>query len=120
MANENGIVLDLFQFEDREDYLRLNTTAGQELIDLLGDVVAGKIDITAKLEGRKRSKIHKHPSRRLQTSDTFQQPLLEAIHSHGTCRRKRFGAASPNQSVDIVPSTAILNWYLFRHKGCRH
>ena len=61
MANENGIVLDLFQFEDREDYLRLNTTAGQELTDVLGDVVAGKIDITAKLEGRKRGRIHKHP-----------------------------------------------------------
>ena len=61
MANENGVVLDLFQFEDREDYLRLNTTAGQELIDLLGDVVAGKIDITAKLEGRKRGRIHRHP-----------------------------------------------------------
>ncbi|MEE3202628.1 MAG: hypothetical protein VX262_04980, partial [Acidobacteriota bacterium] len=61
MANENGIVLDLFQFEDREDYLRLNTSAEQELIDLLGDVVAGKIDITNKLEGRKRGRIHKHP-----------------------------------------------------------
>ena len=61
MANENGIVLDLFQFEDREDYLRLNTTAGQELTDVLGDVVAGKIDITAKLEGRKRGRTHKHP-----------------------------------------------------------
>ena len=61
MANEKGVVLDLFQFQDREDYLRLNTAAEQELIDLLGDVVAGKIDITSKLEGRTRSQKHKLP-----------------------------------------------------------
>ena len=61
MANENGIALDIFQFEDREDYLRLNTSAEQELIDLLEDVVAGKIDITNKLEGRKRSRGKNQP-----------------------------------------------------------
>ncbi len=65
MANGNGIVLDLFQFEDREDYLRLNASANQELIDLLRDVVAGKIDITNKLEGRKRGKKQNQPRKNL-------------------------------------------------------
>ena len=60
MANEKGVVLDLFQFEDREDYLRLNTSAKRELIDLLGDVVAGTIDITSKIEGRTRDQNRKH------------------------------------------------------------
>ena len=61
MANEKGVVLDLFQFEDRENYLRLNTAAERELINLLGDVVAGTIDITSKLEGRTRGRKDKHP-----------------------------------------------------------
>ena len=52
MTNEHGVVLDIFQFGDKEDYLRLNTMAEKELTTLLADVVAGRIDIDVKLKGR--------------------------------------------------------------------
>lgn len=52
MTNQKGIVLDLFQFADHEDYLRLHQSAAAELTQLLGDVVAGKVDIDTKLRGR--------------------------------------------------------------------
>ena len=55
MKNQGGIVLDLFQFADHEDYLRLHRTAASELTQLLGDVVAGKVDIDDKLRGRARA-----------------------------------------------------------------
>ncbi len=52
MTNEHGVVLDIFQFSDQEGYLRLNREAETELTVLLGDVVAGRVDIDAKLQGR--------------------------------------------------------------------
>ena len=92
MANEKGIVLDLFQFEDREDYLRLNTAAERELIDLLGDVVAGTIDITSKLEGRTRGRklphgnlkpvirFNNHYSRRFTVMEIVAENALGLLH----------------------------------------
>ena len=55
MNNDQGVVLDLFQFADHEGYLRLNTAAKKEIIELLGDVAAGKIDIDSNLDGRQRA-----------------------------------------------------------------
>ena len=55
MHNDHGVVLDLFQFADHEGYLRLHTTAKTEIIDLLGDVAAGKIDIDSNLDGRQQA-----------------------------------------------------------------
>ena len=94
MANEKGIVLDLFQFEDREDYLRLNTAAERELVNLLGDVVTGTIDITSKLEGRTRGRKHKvshgnlkpvirfnnHYSRRFTVMEIVAENALGLLH----------------------------------------
>ena len=55
MTNQGDIVLDLFQFADHEDYLQLHQSAATELTQLLGDVVAGKVDIDTKLRGRARA-----------------------------------------------------------------
>ena len=57
MTNEHGVVLDIFQFGDREDYLRLNTVAEKELTTLLADVVAGRVDIDVKLLGRHQAQL---------------------------------------------------------------
>ena len=55
MTNQKGVVLDIFQFTDQEGYLRLNRTAESELTQLLGDVVAARVDIDTKLSGRARA-----------------------------------------------------------------
>ena len=55
MNNDHGVVLDLFQFADHEGYLRLNTGAKKEIIELLSDVAAGKTDIDSNLDGRQRA-----------------------------------------------------------------
>ena len=54
MTNQGGVVLDLFQFADAEGYLRMNPTAADELTGTLRDVVAGRIDIDARLRSRDR------------------------------------------------------------------
>ena len=55
MTNQGGVVLDLFQFADAEGYLRMNPDAADELTGTLREVVAGRIDIDAKLRARERS-----------------------------------------------------------------
>ena len=45
MTNRHGVAVDLFQFTDREDFLRLNRTGQSQLTQLLDDVVAGREDI---------------------------------------------------------------------------
>ena len=56
MTNDHGIVLDIFQFEDQEGYLRLHQTAKSQMTKLLGDVVADRTDIESRLQGRQRAK----------------------------------------------------------------
>ena len=56
MTNDHGIVLDIFQFEDQEGYLRLHQTAKSQMTKLLGDVVSGRTDIESRLQGRQRAK----------------------------------------------------------------
>ena len=56
MTNDHGIVLDIFQFEDQEGYLRLHQTAKSQMTKLLGDVVSGRTDIENRLQGRQRAK----------------------------------------------------------------
>ncbi len=52
LTNRRGLVLDIFQFADREGFLRLNRMARDELAALLEDVVAGRVDVAGKLRGR--------------------------------------------------------------------
>ena len=52
MTNPHGLVLDIVQFSDHDDFFRLNPSARPELIQLLEDVVAGRADIDLKLQGK--------------------------------------------------------------------
>jgi [protein-PII] uridylyltransferase len=51
-TNPNGLVLDVFQFTDDERFLELNPDAQDRLLRVLEDVVAGRVDIAARLRGR--------------------------------------------------------------------
>jgi [protein-PII] uridylyltransferase len=55
LTNPNGLVLDVFQFTDQERFLELNRDAPEQVLHVLEDVVAGRLDVTARLRGRERS-----------------------------------------------------------------
>ena len=63
MTNEHGLVLDIVQFSDTEDFFRLNASAKPELVELLQDVVAGRADIAQTLRGKERGLAPRGPSR---------------------------------------------------------
>lgn len=65
MTNRRGLVLDIFQFADQEGYLRLNRVARDELSALLEDVVAGRVDVAARLRGRRGSRPDGRTPRRI-------------------------------------------------------
>jgi [protein-PII] uridylyltransferase len=52
LTNPNGLVLDVFQFTDDERFLELNPDGQARVVQVLDDVVAGRVDVTARLRGR--------------------------------------------------------------------
>ena len=54
-TNPNGLVLDVFQFTDDEQFLSLNPDAHQQILHVLQDVVSGRSDVTTRLRGREQS-----------------------------------------------------------------
>jgi [protein-PII] uridylyltransferase len=55
MTNPNGLVLDNFQFTDRERFLELNAAGGEHILRALENVVSGSLDVTARLRAREQS-----------------------------------------------------------------
>jgi [protein-PII] uridylyltransferase len=64
LTSLGGLVLDVFQFTDRESFFQLNTGARSQFDRCLEDVVAGRADVTALLKGRQRSVLFRRPPRR--------------------------------------------------------
>jgi [protein-PII] uridylyltransferase len=54
-TNPNGLVLDVFQFTDQEQFLELNRDAHEQVLAVLQDVVSGRAEVTALLRGREQS-----------------------------------------------------------------
>jgi [protein-PII] uridylyltransferase len=63
MTSPHGLVLDVFQFTDRERFLELNPGARDEFVGVLEKVVSGLVDVTARLRGREQSPVHVRPRR---------------------------------------------------------
>jgi [protein-PII] uridylyltransferase len=65
MTSTTGLVLDIFQFVDREGFLERNAAGPTELDALLRDVVAGRRDVVPLVERKARGPLHrrKGPSR---------------------------------------------------------
>src|SRR6202011_4101949 len=59
MTNPNGLVLDDFQFTDQERFLALNTDGAEHFLRALEEVVAGELDVTARLRARERSVLNR-------------------------------------------------------------
>src|SRR5215472_11784014 len=63
MTTPNGLVLDVFQFTDRERFLELNPDAKHRMFRTFTDVVAGRSTVTEHLRGREQSLFHRRPMR---------------------------------------------------------
>jgi [protein-PII] uridylyltransferase len=59
MTTPNGLVLDVFEFSDDEDFLKQNAAATTEISKMLERAVAGSVDVTALLRGRMHSVLHR-------------------------------------------------------------
>jgi [protein-PII] uridylyltransferase len=60
-----GLVVDDFQFTDRERFLELNAEGGRQLVQVLSDVVAGRADVTSLLGRKERSVLYRRGPRRV-------------------------------------------------------
>jgi [protein-PII] uridylyltransferase len=63
MTSPHGLVLDVFQFTDRERFLELNPGARDEFVAVLEKVVSGLVDVTVRLRRREQSPVHLRPRR---------------------------------------------------------
>jgi len=59
MTNLNGLVLDMFQFTDRERFLELNPDGRAQMVQLLEEVVAGRCDVGDRLRAREQGVLHR-------------------------------------------------------------
>ncbi|ODS55399.1 MAG: hypothetical protein ABS36_09525 [Acidobacteria bacterium SCN 69-37] len=59
MTTPEHLVLDIFEFSDREGFLRQNDGAREEIARVLRGVVARTIDVRERLRGRERSVVHR-------------------------------------------------------------
>jgi [protein-PII] uridylyltransferase len=62
MTNLNGVVLDTFQFTDRERFLELNRDGRADVVRWLEEVVAGRRDIGERLRAREDSVLNRRKS----------------------------------------------------------
>jgi len=63
MTSRHGLVLDVFQFTDRERFLELNPGARDEFVSVLEQVVSGRVEVTSRLRRRQESPVHARPRR---------------------------------------------------------
>lgn len=59
MTTPNHLVLDVFEFTDREGFLRQNSGAREEIARVLHEVASGAADVQMLLRGRLRSLVHR-------------------------------------------------------------
>ncbi len=90
LTNPNGLVLDVFQFIDDEQFLALNADAQDRLMHVLENVVAGREDVTTRLRGRERGALA------VRTGARF-QPVARADNE----------ASSRYTILDIVATNAL-------------
>ena len=69
MTTPNGLVLDVFEFSDVEQFLAQNAAGAAEIYRVLQAVVSGALDVTELLRGKERSVLYRR-----------RQPVAPVIH----------------------------------------
>jgi len=89
-TNPNGLVLDVFEFTDDERFLEMNSDGHGRVLQVLQDIVSGRVDVSSRLDGRARSMLHAKTTGRITT----------IVHADN-------GASSRYTIVDIVTGNAL-------------
>jgi [protein-PII] uridylyltransferase len=63
MTTPSGLVLDVFEFSDEEQFLAQNPAGAAEIHKILQTVVAGTLDVTTLLRGKTRSVLYRRQAR---------------------------------------------------------
>jgi len=66
-TNPNGLVLDVFEFTDDEQFLGKNADGHGRVLQVLQDTVSGRTDVGTRLDGRERSMLHAKSTGRILT-----------------------------------------------------
>lgn len=106
MTNPHGLVLDVFQFTDREQYLTLNPDARGEFLDTIQGAAAGQIDVDTLLRGRLASPLHRRAARiapvvRVDTSTSRRYTVLEIVADDELGLLYRIGRGISAHGCDI-------------------
>jgi [protein-PII] uridylyltransferase len=88
LTNPNGLVLDVFQFTDDEQFLKLNADGSSRVLHVLEDVVSGRSDVTQRVRGRERS-------------------VLKSVARFAPLVRSDNAASTRYTILDIVASNAL-------------
>ncbi|HTM05087.1 MAG TPA: HD domain-containing protein [Vicinamibacterales bacterium] len=88
LTNPNGLVLDVFQFTDDEQFLQLNPDGSSQMLQVLEDVVSARADVTQRLRGRERG-------------------VLKGVARFSPVVRADNNASARYTIVDIVASNAL-------------
>ena len=90
LTNPNGLVLDVFQFTDDEQFLELNPGAHAQVLQVLQEIVSGRSDVASLLRGREQSVTQWRGMARI-------APVVHADH----------GASGRFTVLDIVAGNAL-------------
>ena len=64
LTNPNGLVLDVFQFTDDEQFLELNRDGQEQLMSVLEEVVSARSDVASRLRPREQGVLHARGAQR--------------------------------------------------------
>ena len=102
-TNSNGLVIDVFEFTDEERFLDLNPDAQAQLLYVLQEVIAGRVDVSERLRGREESILQSKGGSRIAT----------VVHIDNS-------ASSRYTILDIVTGNALGLLYRISHVISRH
>ncbi len=87
LTNPNGLVLDVFHFTDDEHFLEKNADAPARISEMLADVVAGRVDVAARLRGRERG---------VQSKSSIRFPPVVRVSNESSSRYTILDIVAPN------------------------
>jgi [protein-PII] uridylyltransferase len=106
MTSPTGLVVDVFQFNDQENFLRHNSGAPSEIARRLQDVVSGAVDVTQLLAGKERSLIYQRGRRvapvvRFDAEHSQKYTVLEIVADDALGLLYRISRVISGQGCDV-------------------